>query len=84
VQYDFGMKGYFAVAYPTAEAYSLDAAPLDHQWHDFDITIDAQGWITAQIDGKTVVHTHGSAVCGMPTIRVWAGSAEFRELSVQP
>jgi serine/threonine-protein kinase len=84
VQYDFGLNGYFAVAYPTAEAYSLDAAPLDHDWHKFDITIDAQGWITAQVDGKTVVHTQGSAVCGMPTIRVWAGSAEFRDFSVQP
>ena len=62
----------------------LDAAPLDQDWHKFDITIDAQGWITAQVDGKTVVHTQGSAVCGMPTIRVWAGSAEFRDFSVQP
>ena len=34
VQYDFGLNGYFAVAYPTAEAYSLDAAPLDHEWHE--------------------------------------------------
>ena len=84
VQYDFGLNGYFAVAYPTAAAYSLVAAPLDHDWHEFDITVDAQGAITAQVDGKTVVQTQGSAVCGMPTIRVWAGSAEFREFSVQP
>ena len=84
VQYDFGLNGYFAVRYPTAEAYGLVAAPLDHEWHKFDITIDEQGWITAQVDGKTVVHAQGGAVCGMPTIRVWAGSAEFREFSVQP
>jgi serine/threonine protein kinase len=84
VQYDFGFNGYFTVSYPSAQAYSLDAAPLDHEWHDFDVRIDEQGRITAQIDGKTVVQTQGSAVCGMPTIRVWAGSAEFREFSVQP
>ena len=84
VQYDFGLNGYFAVAYPTAEAYSLDAAPLDHEWHDFDVRIDEQGRITAQIDGQPVVQAQGSAVCGMPTIRVWAGSAEFREFSAQP
>ena len=84
VQYDFGLKGYFAVRYPTAEAYSLEAAPLDHEWHEFDVRIDGQGWITADIDGKPAVHTQGSPVCGMPTIRVWAGSAEFREFSVSP
>ena len=84
VQYDFGLGGYFAVRYPTAESYGLVAAPLDHEWHNFDVTIDEQGWITAQIDGKTAVHAKGAAVCGLPTLRVWAGSAEFREFSVQP
>jgi serine/threonine protein kinase len=84
VQYDFGLKGYFAVAYPTAESYGLVAAPLDHEWHNFDVSIDTQGGISAQVDGKTVIHAEGSAVCGMPTIRVWAGSAEFRDFSVQP
>jgi serine/threonine protein kinase len=84
VQYDFGLKGYLTVSYPTAEAYALDTAPLDHDWHNFDVSIDTQGWITAQIDGKTVVHTQGRPVCGMPTIRVWAGSAEFSQFTLQP
>ena len=84
VQYDFGLNGYFAVAYPTAESYSLVPAPLDHEWHTFDISIDTNGFITAQVDGQTVVRAKGNAVCGTPTIRVWAGSAEFREFSVQP
>ncbi|MFI5510828.1 serine/threonine-protein kinase [Mycobacterium sp. NPDC051804] len=84
VQYDFGLNGYFAVAYPTAESYSLVPAPLDHEWHTFDISIDTNGFITARIDGQTVVRAKGDAVCGTPTIRVWAGSAEFREFSVQP
>lgn len=84
VQYDFGVNGYFAVAYPTAESYSLVPAPLDHEWHTFDIAIDENGWITADVDGKTVVRAKGNAVCGTPTIRVWAGSAEFRDFSVQP
>jgi serine/threonine protein kinase len=84
VQYDLGLKAYFAVRYPTAEAYSLQTAPLDHEWHQFDIRIDAQGWITADIDGKPTVHTQGSPVCGTPTLRVWAGSAEFRDFSVLP
>lgn len=83
VQYDFGLTGYFAVAYPTAESYSLVPAPLDHEWHRFDISIDTNGWITAQVDGQTVVRAKGDAVCGSPTIRVWAGSAEFREFSVE-
>ena len=84
VQYDFGLNGYFAVAYPTAESYSLVPAPLDHEWHNFDIAIDENGWITADVDGQTVVRAKGDAVCGTPTIRVWAGSAEFRDFSVQP
>jgi len=84
VQYDFGLNGYFAVAYPTAKSYSLVPAPLDHEWHTFDIAIDENGWITADVDGKTVVRAKGDAVCGTPTIRVWAGSAEFRDFSVQP
>ena len=84
VQYDFGLNGYFAVAYPTAESYSLVPAPLDHDWHKFEIAIDENGWITADVDGKTVVRAKGAAVCGQPTIRVWTGSAEFREFSVQP
>lgn len=84
VQYDFGLNGYFAVAYPTAQSYSLVPAPLDHEWHEFDIAIDENGWITADVDGKTVVRAKGNAVCGTPTIRVWAGSAEFRDFAVQP
>ena len=84
VQYDFGLRGYFAVRYPTAESYSLVAAPLDHEWHNFDVTIDEQGWITAEIDEKQAVRAKGNAVCGMPTLRVWAGAAEFRDFSVQP
>jgi hypothetical protein len=84
VQYDFGLNGYFAVAYPTAESYGLVPAPLDHEWHEFDIAIDENGWITADFDGKTVVRAKGAAVCGTPTIRVWAGSAEFRDFSIQP
>ena len=84
VQYDFGLNGYFAVAYPTAESYSLVPAPLDHDWHKFEIAIDENGWITADVDGKTVVRAKGAAVCGQPTIRVWTGSAEFREFAVQP
>jgi serine/threonine-protein kinase len=83
VQYDLGLKGYFAVSYPGAESYQLVTAPLDNEWHNFDVTIDAQGRITAQVDGKTVILTQGRPVCGMPTLRVWAGSAEFSEFSVQ-
>jgi hypothetical protein len=83
VQYDFGLNGYFAVAYPTAQSYSLVPAPLDHVWHEFDIAVDENGWITADVDGNTVVRAKGDAVCGMPTIRVWAGAAEFRDFSVQ-
>ena len=66
------------------QAYSLVEAPLDQEWHTFDIAIDENGWITADVDGKTVVRAKGNAVCGQPTIRVWAGSAEFREFSAQP
>jgi serine/threonine-protein kinase len=84
VQYDFGMNGYLAVEYPTAKSYSLVPAPLDHEWHTFDISIDTNGWITTQVDGQTVVRAKGNAVCGTPMIRVWAGSAEFREFSVEP
>ena len=84
VQYDFGLGGYFAVRYPTAESYGLVAATLDHEWHSIDVTIDEQGWITAEVDGKPAVHAKGNAVCGMPTLRVWAGAAEFRDFSVQP
>jgi serine/threonine protein kinase len=82
VQYDFGLNGYFAVAYPTAQSYGLVTAPIDHNWHNLDVSVDAQGWLTAQVDGKTVLHAQGTPVCGMPTIRVWAGSAEFREFSI--
>jgi len=84
VQYDFGVNGYVAAEYPTATSYSLAPAPLDQEWHTFDISIDTNGFITTQVDGQTVVRAKGKAVCGTPTIRVWAGSAEFRDFSVQP
>jgi serine/threonine protein kinase len=84
VQYDFGLEGYAVFSYPSAVEYGHTTASLDHEWHNFGVSIDAQGGITAQIDGNTVVQAQGSAVCGMPTIRVWAGSAEFRDFSVQP
>lgn len=83
VQYDLGLNGYFAVSYPSAGSYQLVTAALDHDWHNFDVTFDAQGAITARVDGKTVIQTQGNPVCGMPTLRVWAGSAEFSDFSVQ-
>ena len=69
VQYDFGLNGYFAVAYPTAEAYNLVAAPLDHDWHKLDITIDAQGWITAEVDGKQLYAREARFVGGRRSAR---------------
>lgn len=83
-QYDFGLQSYFAVSYPEALNYGLVAAPLDHEWHTFTVTIDAQGWITAEIDGTPAVRGKGAAVCGTPGIRVWAGAAEFRDFTVEP
>lgn len=83
LQYDFGQRGYRLARYPSDTDSGLVAAPLDNAWHTFTLRIESSGAIQLELDGRPVVAAHTEPVCGRPTIRVWAGTVEFADLTVR-
>jgi hypothetical protein len=81
-QYDFGFGGYRELVYPEdfQQAYQSWSTPLDHAWHQLKL-IFSNG-ITAYIDGIRIFTYSGVPSCGVPIIRVWSASAEFRNIQV--
>lgn len=80
IQFDFGQQGFRTAIYPGDADSGLAPAPLDHDWHDIEITVDAATH-TLFVDGHVVSSVPTGARCGNPVIRVWAGSAEFADFS---
>jgi hypothetical protein len=83
IQFDFGQQGYRTAIYPSDSDYGLTPAPLDYQWHQIEVVINATSH-TLAVDGRTVATTPAAGQCGQPVIRVWAGSAEFDQFTVTP
>lgn len=81
-QYDFGQQGYRVAQYPSDDAFGLVSAPVDHDWHNIEVAINAEGIMTEKIDGAVVINQSVGRQCGSPVIRVWAGSAEFAGFTV--
>ncbi|MBV8863128.1 MAG: hypothetical protein JO259_14920 [Mycobacterium sp.] len=81
-QYDFGQQGYRVAQYPSDEAFGLVSAPVDHDWHNIEVAINGEGFMTEKIDGAVVINQSVGRQCGSPVIRVWAGSAEFASFTV--
>ncbi|MBN3457868.1 hypothetical protein JNN96_27915 [Mycobacterium sp. DSM 3803] len=83
IQFDFGLSGYRIAVYPDDTVGDVIAAPLDNQWHNIEVTIGTAGH-TLVVDGQTVLQSNIGGQCGQPIIRVWAGSAEFADLTFLP
>jgi TIR domain len=81
-QYDFGFDGYRVLTYPLdfSRPYIHRLALLDHRWHDVRIVVS--DGIRAYVDGRFVM-SRSSATCGRPIIRVWAATADFRDMRIQ-
>ncbi|WP_157516761.1 hypothetical protein [Mycobacterium sp. MS1601] len=82
VQFDFGFGGYRLTEYPSDADAGVIPAHLDNGWHVIDLTIDAAGNVEMDLDGHPVIRSAMPPVCGAPTIRVWAGAAEFADFVV--
>lgn len=82
VQYDFGQQGWRLAEYPSDSDSGLIAVPLDNDWHAIDVTITSTGAVSVDLDGKHAVRATMAPGCGQPTIRVWAGAAEFADMLV--
>lgn len=84
VQYDFGQRGFRLAEYPSDGDFGLIAASLDNGWHTIHLSIDNSGDVFQSVDGVEVVRSSIPPVCGQPTIRVWAGAAQFADFVVEP
>jgi hypothetical protein len=83
-QYDFGFGGYRVLTYPNDfidPAGSYMGATLNHQWHTILLVV----WkgISAYVDGSRVLSLASSEGCGIPIIRVWSATIEFRHVMIQ-
>lgn len=83
VQYDFGQRGYRLATYPSDGDFGLVPADLDNAWHDVELTVGSDQSISMRVDGKQVASRTSVGTCGRPTIRVWAGSIEVRNVTVR-
>jgi hypothetical protein len=81
IQFDFGQQGYRFASYPDDSDEGLTRAPLDNRWHEIEVSID-NGSHALSVDGQQVASAPAAGQCGHPTIRVWAGEAEFADFSV--
>lgn len=77
VQFDAGQRGYRLAYYPSDGDSGLIPADLDNAWHRVELAIDTSGAVTLDVDDHRVVSDKLTPTCGRPTIRVWAGAAEF-------
>ncbi len=82
IQYDFGLQGYRTAIYPEDSDLGLAPAALDHEWHNIEVSFDAQGMASESVDGKVLVQQQIGKLCGKPVIRVWAGAVEFGDISI--
>ncbi len=83
VQFDFGFNGFRVARYPDDSGQSVAVGPLDNEWHRIEVAIGPAAH-TLIVDGMPALQTPGSGQCGTPTLRVWAGAAEFADFSFQP
>jgi TIR domain len=81
-QYDIGFGGYRALTYPNdwQTPYHVVAGQLDHRWHRILIIFD--NGMTVYVDGQRVFSRPASQSCGVPIIRVWSATADFRNIKV--
>jgi hypothetical protein len=81
-QYDLGFSGYRVLTYPEdfQTPYQTASANLDSGWHQL-LTIFS-GSMIVYVDGRSVISQTVSQSCGVPIIRVWSATAEFRDIQI--
>jgi hypothetical protein len=81
-QYDFGFGGYRALTYPNDNQlpFHYITAHIDNEWHQLLISFNSS--MTAYVDGKLVISQAATQTCGVPIIRVWSATAEFRDFRI--
>jgi hypothetical protein len=81
-QYDFGFAGYRAMTYPNdwQTPYHYVVALLDHAWHR--VLVIFTNRMTAYVDSRLAISQPASQSCGVPIIRVWSGTVEFRDIRI--
>jgi hypothetical protein len=81
-QYDFGFGGYRALIYPNdgQTLYHIVAGQLNQGWHQLLIIFNHA--MTAYVDGRLVFSQLGPQSCGVPIIRVWSATVDFRDILV--
>ena len=81
LQYEAG--GYRDTEYPDGEGGTLIAATTDGEWHWVDVAVLDSSYAVL-VDGVPVAAGSTSLACGGLFVRVVGGTAELRDLQVQP
>lgn len=82
-QYDPGAGGYRDTQYPNSEGGLVTPVGTDTGWHRFSMAVLGSRY-EARIDDVVVGSGPTALSCGGLYLRLWRGTAEFRDLTVTP
>lgn len=83
IQYDPESGGFRDTEYPDVESAPQAPNNDDDQWHTVAIEVRGNEY-RSFVDGVLIFHGTTDATCGYVFVRVWRGSAAFRNLRIEP